>query len=187
MQEALREQRKEVWRPKRMMSLPLRWISRLVGRCFAFFCSWLVNLPPLNVFPLGNRRGRLSCHNCWPWLRQESQVENQSFQWDKYHFQTVIVIKLLVMDIPQQAMGFSSANVLKRSYDSMINLKTWTRKFRLGQEVCIVLYLLGWYEEDGLRCQLCLFHPQHCEDEDAFGLVNSVTWHKCEAIAMLMV
>ena len=29
--------------------------SRLVGRCFAFFCSWLVNLPPLNVFPLANR------------------------------------------------------------------------------------------------------------------------------------
>lgn len=45
-----------------------------------------------------------------------------------------------------------------------------------------MLYLLGWYEEDGLRCQLCLFHPQHCEDEDAFGLVNSVTWHNQNAI-----
>lgn len=60
------------------------------------------------------------------------------------HFQTVILIKLLVMDIPQQ--------------------------------ICIVLYLLGWYEADGLRCQLCLFHPQHCEDEHPFRLANSVAF-----------
>ena len=43
-------------------------------------------------------------------------------------------------------------------------------------QICIVLYLLGWYEADGLRCQLCLFHPQHCEDEHPFRLANSATW-----------
>lgn len=42
------------------------------------------------------------------------------------------------------------------------------------QQVCIVLYLLGWYEASGLRCQLCLFHPQHCSEEWAFHAANSV-------------
>lgn len=44
------------------------------------------------------------------------------------------------------------------------------------QQVCIVLYLLGWYEAEGLRCQLCLFHPQHCEPEHPFRFSNSVAF-----------
>ncbi|CAE7542545.1 CAPN15 [Symbiodinium natans] len=44
------------------------------------------------------------------------------------------------------------------------------------QQVCIVLYLLGWYELEGLRCQLCLFHPQHCEPEHPFRLANSAAF-----------
>ncbi|CAE8616986.1 unnamed protein product [Polarella glacialis] len=32
----------------------------------------------------------------------------------------------------------------------------------MPQQACIVLYLLGWYDEDGLLCQLCLFHPSRC-------------------------
>eukprot|EP00438_Fugacium_kawagutii_P021303 Skav206974 [mRNA] locus=scaffold1394:16408:19084:- [translate_table: standard] len=83
----------------------------------------------------------------------QDQMETQPAQPVGNHFQTVILIKLLVMDLPQQAGGE-----------------------RL--EVCIVLYLLGWYEADGLRCQLCLFHPQHCEDEHPFRLANSATSHR---------
>lgn len=43
------------------------------------------------------------------------------------------------------------------------------------QQVCIVVYLLNWYESDGLRCQLCLFHPGRCEDASPFGMVVTVT------------
>jgi len=44
----------------------------------------------------------------------------------------------------------------------------------LPQQLCIVLYLLGWFEASGLRCQLCLFHPQHCGAENAFNFSNSM-------------
>mmetsp|Transcript_11632 Transcript_11632/g.37120 ORF Transcript_11632/g.37120 Transcript_11632/m.37120 type:complete len:498 (-) Transcript_11632:207-1700(-) len=42
------------------------------------------------------------------------------------------------------------------------------------QQVCIVLYLFGWYEAYGLRCQLCLFDPKYCSAEDAFHIVNLI-------------
>jgi len=44
----------------------------------------------------------------------------------------------------------------------------------VGQQICIVLYIFGWYESNGLRCQLCLFHPQHCSEEDPFHTANAV-------------
>jgi len=44
------------------------------------------------------------------------------------------------------------------------------------QQICIVLYLFGWYESEGLRCQLCLFHPWHCEEEHPFRLTNSAAF-----------
>lgn len=40
------------------------------------------------------------------------------------------------------------------------------------QQVCIMLYALGWYEASGLRCQLCLFNPTHCVYESPFHFVN---------------
>jgi len=33
----------------------------------------------------------------------------------------------------------------------------------IPQQMCIVAYLYAWYSTDGLRCQMCLFHPQHCD------------------------
>merc|ERR1711972_631942 len=33
------------------------------------------------------------------------------------------------------------------------------------QQICIVLYMHAWYSQNGLRCQMCLFHPQHCDNE----------------------
>ncbi|CAK9015721.1 unnamed protein product [Durusdinium trenchii] len=79
-------------------------------------------------------------------LNFEAQEEEKDVERNgqRGYFQSVILIKLLVMDIPQQ--------------------------------ICIVLYLLGWYEADGLRCQLCLFHPQHCEAEHPFRFVNSAAF-----------
>lgn len=47
------------------------------------------------------------------------------------------------------------------------------------QQVCIVLYILGWYEASGLRCQLCLFNPLHCGQEDAFHFANAVAFSCC--------
>jgi len=35
----------------------------------------------------------------------------------------------------------------------------------LPQQLCIALYIYAWYAQNGLRCQMCLFHPQHCDDE----------------------
>lgn len=40
------------------------------------------------------------------------------------------------------------------------------------QQFCIVAYLYGWYGTDGLRCQLCLFHPTHCDEETALHGMN---------------
>lgn len=42
------------------------------------------------------------------------------------------------------------------------------------QQLCIVLYLLGWYEDQGLRCQLCLFDPSHCIEEQPLHMANFV-------------
>jgi hypothetical protein len=33
------------------------------------------------------------------------------------------------------------------------------------QQLLIVTYLYAWYAENGLRCQMCLFHPQHCDEQ----------------------
>lgn len=43
-------------------------------------------------------------------------------------------------------------------------------------QICIVLYLLGWYEAEGLRCQLCLFHPAHCDEEHPFHFANTLAF-----------
>eukprot|EP00811_Abedinium_folium_P033693 NODE_6637_length_1653_cov_5.816514.p1 GENE.NODE_6637_length_1653_cov_5.816514~~NODE_6637_length_1653_cov_5.816514.p1 ORF type:complete len:484 (-),score=111.56 NODE_6637_length_1653_cov_5.816514:202-1584(-) len=32
-------------------------------------------------------------------------------------------------------------------------------------QVIVVAYLYGWYGSNGLRCQMCLFHADHCDDE----------------------
>jgi len=40
------------------------------------------------------------------------------------------------------------------------------------QQLCIVFYLYGWYAQNGLRCQMCLFHPEHCDDEHPLHFFN---------------
>lgn len=42
----------------------------------------------------------------------------------------------------------------------------------LPQQMCIVAYLYGWYARNGLRCQMCLFHPHHCDDEEPLHWTN---------------
>merc|ERR1712192_164146 len=49
----------------------------------------------------------------------------------------------------------------------------------IPQQICIILYLLGWYEAEGLRCQLCLFHPEHCGEEHPFRWVNMLAIACC--------
>eukprot|EP00747_Dinoflagellata_sp_TGD_P072744 gnl/TRDRNA2_/TRDRNA2_157611_c0_seq2.p1 gnl/TRDRNA2_/TRDRNA2_157611_c0~~gnl/TRDRNA2_/TRDRNA2_157611_c0_seq2.p1 ORF type:complete len:500 (-),score=82.97 gnl/TRDRNA2_/TRDRNA2_157611_c0_seq2:66-1565(-) len=44
----------------------------------------------------------------------------------------------------------------------------------MPQQICIVLYLLGWFEAAGLRCQLCLFEPRYCVEEHPFCAANSI-------------
>lgn len=40
------------------------------------------------------------------------------------------------------------------------------------QQVCIVAYIYGWYASNGLRCQMCIFHPDHCEVESPMHWSN---------------
>eukprot|EP00929_Paragymnodinium_shiwhaense_P080902 TRINITY_DN42232_c0_g1_i1.p1 TRINITY_DN42232_c0_g1~~TRINITY_DN42232_c0_g1_i1.p1 ORF type:complete len:482 (+),score=71.59 TRINITY_DN42232_c0_g1_i1:121-1566(+) len=48
------------------------------------------------------------------------------------------------------------------------------------QQMCVAYYLLGWYEADGVKCQLCLFDSSYCEQPHPFHLWN------CAAIAFLL-
>merc|ERR1712194_833824 len=57
-------------------------------------------------------------------------------------------------------MGYVESGKLLRR---VIALKFLLQDF--PQQVFIVLYLYGWYAKNGLRCQMCLFHPAHCEDQ----------------------
>merc|ERR1711871_991643 len=42
----------------------------------------------------------------------------------------------------------------------------------MPQQIVMVIYLLAWYEADGLRCQLCLFRSDLCAAGHAFNFVN---------------
>lgn len=44
----------------------------------------------------------------------------------------------------------------------------------IPQQFCIMAYLYGWYSNNGLRCQMCLFHPAHCDDEHPLHWSNSM-------------
>eukprot|EP00928_Gymnodinium_smaydae_P023402 TRINITY_DN19328_c0_g1_i1.p1 TRINITY_DN19328_c0_g1~~TRINITY_DN19328_c0_g1_i1.p1 ORF type:complete len:459 (+),score=104.34 TRINITY_DN19328_c0_g1_i1:209-1585(+) len=44
----------------------------------------------------------------------------------------------------------------------------------MPQQICMVLYVLGWYDAAGLRCQLCMFYPTHCSAETAFHFSNTM-------------
>jgi len=40
------------------------------------------------------------------------------------------------------------------------------------QQMCIVAYLYAWYADNGMRCQMCLFHPQHCDAQYPLHATN---------------
>eukprot|EP00929_Paragymnodinium_shiwhaense_P000662 TRINITY_DN100905_c0_g1_i1.p1 TRINITY_DN100905_c0_g1~~TRINITY_DN100905_c0_g1_i1.p1 ORF type:complete len:491 (+),score=79.50 TRINITY_DN100905_c0_g1_i1:213-1685(+) len=42
----------------------------------------------------------------------------------------------------------------------------------IPQQMCIIAYLYAWYANNGLRCQMCLFHPEHCDDEHPLHWTN---------------
>eukprot|EP00928_Gymnodinium_smaydae_P055904 TRINITY_DN39372_c0_g1_i1.p1 TRINITY_DN39372_c0_g1~~TRINITY_DN39372_c0_g1_i1.p1 ORF type:complete len:518 (-),score=91.52 TRINITY_DN39372_c0_g1_i1:75-1628(-) len=42
----------------------------------------------------------------------------------------------------------------------------------IPQQLCIVGYLYAWYASNGLRCQMCLFHPSHCDSEHPLNWTN---------------
>lgn len=52
----------------------------------------------------------------------------------------------------------------------VVGLKFFFQDF--PQQMCIVAYLYGWYASNGLRCQMCLFHPQHCDDQRPLHWTN---------------
>lgn len=44
----------------------------------------------------------------------------------------------------------------------------------IPQQICIVGYIYSWYAVDGLRCQMCIFHPDHCDNEHPLHLSNLI-------------
>merc|ERR1719271_1155475 len=44
----------------------------------------------------------------------------------------------------------------------------------MPQQLCIVLYLIGWYDREGLKCQRCLFDQQACAAESPFHAGNTL-------------
>ena len=44
----------------------------------------------------------------------------------------------------------------------------------MPQQIGAVLYLLGWFEAEGLRCQLCLFDVAYCAEEHPLQATNVV-------------
>ncbi|CAD7970035.1 unnamed protein product [Amoebophrya sp. A25] len=56
-------------------------------------------------------------------------------------------------------------------------LQDFPQQFFLG------LYFHAWYAENGMRCQLCLFEPEHCELENEFPL----SWQNALLLVSLVV
>jgi len=40
------------------------------------------------------------------------------------------------------------------------------------QQYAFVTYLFAWYDAKGIKCQLCLFHPEHCDPQHPFHPTN---------------
>jgi len=59
-----------------------------------------------------------------------------------------------------------SGKLLSRTIGLKFILNDWP------QQVCIVAYIYGWYAKNGLRCQMCLFHPMHCDPETPLHWTN---------------
>eukprot|EP00929_Paragymnodinium_shiwhaense_P106730 TRINITY_DN72344_c0_g1_i1.p1 TRINITY_DN72344_c0_g1~~TRINITY_DN72344_c0_g1_i1.p1 ORF type:complete len:488 (+),score=74.20 TRINITY_DN72344_c0_g1_i1:157-1620(+) len=64
-----------------------------------------------------------------------------------------------------------------RSFHIVVALKFVLQD--MPQQVCIVLYVFGWYEASGLRCQLCMFRPDYCGAEQPFHFANFVAFSCC--------
>ncbi|CAE8608234.1 unnamed protein product [Polarella glacialis] len=74
---------------------------------------------------------------------------------------------------------FLAGLVLRRFYFSVDSGKLLSRviilKFLMQdfpQQMCIAAYIYSWYSANGLRCQMCLFHPSHCDDEHPLHPTN---------------
>jgi len=75
---------------------------------------------------------------------------------------SVLVVMILFRVCAKKASG----DLLGR----VIGLKFIGHDF--PQQICIVAYLYGWYAKNGLRCQMCLFHPLHCEAQGPLHWTN---------------
>eukprot|EP00438_Fugacium_kawagutii_P027937 Skav234350 [mRNA] locus=scaffold1274:72879:75718:+ [translate_table: standard] len=63
----------------------------------------------------------------------------------------------------------------ERERDHVLHLPLIVLKFVVQdfpQQMCIAAYLYAWYADNGLRCQMCLFHPSHCDEQYPLHLTN---------------
>jgi hypothetical protein len=67
------------------------------------------------------------------------------------------------------ALAARKSNV---EFGAMVGGKYWLVDVPL--QVCLVMYLYHWYRNSGMRCQLCLFDPEHCEDEHPLHFSNGL-------------
>mmetsp|Transcript_69270 Transcript_69270/g.129348 ORF Transcript_69270/g.129348 Transcript_69270/m.129348 type:complete len:569 (+) Transcript_69270:50-1756(+) len=110
--------------------------------------------------------------SAWKAFNEEEQGDNHNLlSWCNFLLAVFMPLSCVIIfftiwneqsqEVRCQGLGFHSLVTLKFFAVDII------------QQICIVLYLLGWYNADGLRCQLCLFHPSHCEEEHPFRLANT--------------
>lgn len=53
------------------------------------------------------------------------------------------------------------------------------------QQIMLMIYLHAWYADDGMRCQMCLFHPDSCPILDDDELPLSL-FHKMVFVSLIV-
>lgn len=101
----------------------------------------------------------------------EDSWRNFSERQNGHHHQVLVITRTFVMFFMMVSCTLTGF-VLYRFYYYVESGKLLSRTIFLKffvqdwpQQVCIVAYIYGWYAKNGLRCQMCLFHPLHCDTQ----------------------
>ncbi|CAE8605147.1 unnamed protein product, partial [Polarella glacialis] len=109
----------------------------------------------------------------WKAFNQQHQGHNhRALAWCAWLLGIFLCVGAAAVYAVQQELAFRANQPGSRRFHSVVFAKFLLQD--APQQICVVLYLFGWYEAAGLRCQLCLFEPQHCGYEDPFHFGNTV-------------
>merc|ERR1712070_1006399 len=109
-----------------------------------------------------HKQDQCSFESSWQKFSERHNGEHHRVLTFTYHALTLFIIMsggLLYLVLHRFYYYVESGKLLRR----VIALKFLILDF--PQQVFIVAYIYGWYATNGLRCQMCLFHPLHCETQ----------------------